>query len=274
MNITGLVNRFFDRYVVVARLFPALIFIAPIFVAAIVVFPKLLSGYRNSGALGLAAVGALYFVSSLARSRGKIVEHDLIARWGGWPTTILLRHRDQTIDPKSKARYHSALEKMLGETLPGEADERADPTNSDHAYRSATKLLLERRRGKQHARVHEENASFGFRRNLLGLKRPAITIAMVCVIGTVVAWTLINQSVNIETVWASLIAKPIMPGLVLGDMVYVIALLWGVNDRFVRQAGNEYALALFRTLEVPARGHGPQKRDSIHRLSLTPTKRS
>src|SRR5579863_8515608 len=125
MTGTAMMNKFFDKYSIAARLFPALLFVLPILFAAMVIFPKLLSGFRNSSLFALAIVGVMYFISSVARSRGKAVEKELLRVWGGWPSTIMLRHRDTAIDPLTKARYHQALEKMTGKPLPSEAEEEA-----------------------------------------------------------------------------------------------------------------------------------------------------
>jgi hypothetical protein len=250
MSITALLNRFFDRYSIVARLFPALLFTAPILLAALAVFPSFLSSIRNASLLALLTVGVLFFVSSLARSRGKIVQNRLLAEWGGWPTSIFLRHRNPVIDPQTKARYHHALKKLTGQALPTEAEEQADPTKANQSYRSATKLLIERRRGKQYPRVHEENASFGFRRNLLGLRAPAIFMALVCAVLTSAAFVMTTQPFNFATVKASVTLHPVIPALVAADFLYILTLAWGVNGRFVRQAGNEYAFALLRSLEA------------------------
>ena len=54
MTLMPLLNRYFDRYAIVARLFPALLFTAPAFLVAIAVFPSLLSSIRNASA-GLVA---------------------------------------------------------------------------------------------------------------------------------------------------------------------------------------------------------------------------
>lgn len=249
MNITALVTRYFDRYSIVARLFPALLFILPILVSALVIFPALLSRYRNLGFLGLAVVGALYLIGSFARSRGKIVESKLLKKWGGFPSTIILRHRDITIDPKTKARYHQALEKMVGEALPSQADEAADPTEADNTYRSATKLLIEKRRGKQYPRVHEENAHYGFLRNMLGLRVPAILVATFCAAVTVLVWLAANPVMEPQAIRSSVLLHSAMPVLVGADLIYALLIFFCVNERFVRQAANSYALALFRTLE-------------------------
>jgi hypothetical protein len=50
----------------------------------------------------------LYWLSSIARSRGKLVEQRLLQAWGGWPTTYLLRHSSR-LDQHTRDRYHRYL---------------------------------------------------------------------------------------------------------------------------------------------------------------------
>jgi hypothetical protein len=252
MNMPTWLTRYFNKYTLVARLLPAILLIAPIFLFVVVVFPAVLSGLQKPGILILVVLAALIFLSNLARSRGKIVEDRLLVQWGGWPTTLFLRHRDPTIDHMTKGRYHGALAKMLGHPLPTEAEEARDPAQADVVYRSATKDLIEKRRGKAYQMVHDENASYGFRRNLRGLKVQAIAVALLAAVATAVAWFVVTQHLDGQALRETLRSHPIVPALVGGDLLYALILAWGVNDQFVRQGANEYALALLRTLEPPA----------------------
>lgn len=71
----------------------------------------------NSGGL-LGGCGAIYALASVARGRGKQLEEMLVAKWGGMPTTIALRHRDKFLDGVSKQRYHTAITAKLGIDMP------------------------------------------------------------------------------------------------------------------------------------------------------------
>jgi hypothetical protein len=55
------------------------------------------------------------------------VEEILVAKWGGMPTTIALRHRDKFLDSVSKQRYHTAITAKLGIAMPTAEEESASP---------------------------------------------------------------------------------------------------------------------------------------------------
>ena len=111
-----------------------------------------------AGSVALLAAGCfLYFLASLTRSRGKIIEQRLNESLGGWQTTIVLRHRDSTIDAITKTRYHEALSKLNGDAkFPTPAEELQSPSDADDFYRSATKRLIEARRGPRYQMLHDE----------------------------------------------------------------------------------------------------------------------
>ncbi|MDP3097440.1 MAG: hypothetical protein Q8M86_05805 [Syntrophales bacterium] len=75
--------------------------------------------------------------------------------------------------------------------FPSEADEKADPIAADNTYQSGVKWLLDRTRDtKTFNLLFQENISFGFLRNCLGLKPFAIAIAV-----TTFSWPLVAHGV-------------------------------------------------------------------------------
>src|ERR1051325_796828 len=100
------IGKLFDSYSRTARLSPALLVILPAFWTAVTLAPVDLDGPKASWFFSIiAGFGALYLLTSLARSRGKAAEDKLVKDWGGWPTTIALRHSNGHIDRLTKARY-------------------------------------------------------------------------------------------------------------------------------------------------------------------------
>ena len=254
-------DKLFNKYSLVARVYPALLVLAPVLWSSLVLFPGLISGIRNSTVSVLTLGCALYFLASIARSRGKRLETRLLAAWGAWPTTIFLRHSDSTIDPITKARYHRALETLGATSLPTPAQEAADPTGADHLYRSATKRLIELRRGKSYELVHIENESYGFRRNLLALKSTAVSLSSIAALATAEAWwTHMQKPVTAMTIAPSFTNRPYLPDLLLADVAYITLFLLVVSAQFVRQAADEYAYALLRTLDGDTQSSRPSRR--------------
>src|SRR5690348_16376746 len=101
-------SEIFDTYSLQARLQPALLTLAPIFFSVAVWYPK-----QYDVAVGLVGVavscGLTAFLAHVARRLGKRVEPHLYREWGGKPTTVWLRHRDQHLDDFTKSRYRAFL---------------------------------------------------------------------------------------------------------------------------------------------------------------------
>lgn len=122
------------------------------------------------GAIGLAVCG-------LVRDRGRQIEPDLWASWGGNPTVRRLRWRDAK-DEEAVRRLHERLNSLLDRALPDALAEAEDPEAADRRYGEAVAVLRERTRDTARFRlVFAENMEYGFRRNALGLRPFALIIA-------------------------------------------------------------------------------------------------
>ena len=245
--------KWFDSYNRVARVYPVLLCALPLAALTTLLRHKFEWGVSEGLLEVILLAATLYALASVARSRGKRTEVTLIALWGGWPTTILLRHRDLTIDPLTKKRYHGKLAALSRLKFPDDAEEAQRPAEADQVYRSATRSLIEARRGAQFAILHAENASYGFRRNLLGLKPAAVTLAL-AVAGILSAQFLIGLTRPITSValLSSIRQQPTAVVALIADLFYLAVLLFIVRDSFVWHAGCEYAEALLKTLDMEA----------------------
>ena len=168
-----------DPYARQARLAPALCAIFPIAILIFVWFPALQS--LLGGVVSLAcSFGIILWVSQIARDAGKRREPALFAMWGGKPSVTLLRHCDNRIDPNTKARYRDFLMAHVFKlSLPSAEEEAADPHKADEAYESVTNWLLTQTRDtKKFALLFQENISYGFRRNLWGMKPFGVTLSL------------------------------------------------------------------------------------------------
>lgn len=157
----------FDPYNRRARVYPAVIAIAPIILSLVVLFSwdgfSLRNGFASAG-----VVVILYALSDIARRRGKRIEPKLFARLGGVPSERVLHWDDDTLDELSKERYLAFLAEKLGRRPP-RADE--EPSAANAFYKAAGNWLRERTRDKEKFNIlFYDNISYGFRRNLLGLK--------------------------------------------------------------------------------------------------------
>jgi hypothetical protein len=107
-------SKLFDSYSRQARLFPGLLTLFPIILTAIAWFPRLVTSSWDATLVTVGtSCGLLYGLMVLSRSRGKKVEKRLLAEWGGWPTTIWLRHREEHLPPPVLARHHAFFAKNV-----------------------------------------------------------------------------------------------------------------------------------------------------------------
>lgn len=183
-----------DGYVVRARLFPAMLAVAPALVFLLVMAG---GNYENIGlpeTLMTVTVGVLFFAfADLARRFGRRAERKLFATWGGGPFPKALRHNDNSINARSKRRYHAILSRELAEEAPTVEQETADPAAADEFYRSCGDFLRERTRDQSKFNVlYAENVSYGFRRNLYGLKYPGLILN--AFVATASSWLIYRES--------------------------------------------------------------------------------
>jgi hypothetical protein len=261
------ISKLFDSYSRQARLFPGLLTLFPIILTAIAWFPRLVTSSWGATLVTVAtSCGLLYGLSVLSRSRGKKVEKRLLAEWGGWPTTIWLRHREEHLPPPVLARYHTFFARNVPLFVaPSPEQERADPKAADAMYASAVKWLQERCRGKAYPLVEKENAEYGFRRNLRGLKPIGVAACLAALLISVLAVVWRYDSIlpamsnfSMPVLLAALSAiKPAAIGAICVDLAALAAWFAIVRDEWVRDAGDQFARALLAccdTLDVPAAG--------------------
>ncbi|WP_017936127.1 hypothetical protein [Nocardioides sp. Iso805N] len=224
------VGDLFDSYALRARVYPALLAAAPVAAIVVVVWPH--SPAQALWALAV-AVGAVYFLASWVRDRGKRLEKQLVDEWGGMPTTHLLRWRENQATLEF-LRRRDLLQAATKISLPYQDAETAA---SDATYVAATRALIARTRGDQPAfkLIHDENTQFGFRRNLLAMKPLGVILTSV--------------SLAFDLAWAIVVSPG--PGLLLGIVHALVLAAWVVivSADWVRTQGETYAERLFEALE-------------------------
>jgi hypothetical protein len=240
--------RLFDPYSRQARLYPALLTLLPALAMSVAWFPTVTSSGQILLELA-AACGLLFLLADLARARGKRIEPILLRDWGGWPTTLWLRHADSHLSPDLKRRYHAFLSKQpsLG-AMPTIEQERADSPLADERYASAVSWLKEKCRGTAFPLVEKENAAYGFRRNLLGLKTFGIILSTLTFAFPAVA-LVAKGSVDLQHSPDHMARAYLeLPSLVLSALalalVVLAAWIFVVRRDWVRAAGDQYARAL------------------------------
>lgn len=197
---------------------------------------------KNIIEIGIVGLAIITLLAQFGRGRGKAIEENLFSIWGGKPTTIMLRHRDRRIEVQTKLRLHKRLdEKVPDIKIPSYEQEVKNPEMADRIYDSAVAWLRSSTRDKdQFPRLYEDNISYGFRRNLLGLKPLGLSISFaVLILKVTLEWPY-----SIEKI-AGLFVQPTILTSILVALFFVAF----VNDRWVKNAADSYASALFDAVE-------------------------
>ncbi|BCG97246.1 MULTISPECIES: hypothetical protein [unclassified Mesorhizobium] len=259
--LTTDIAQMFDGYGRQARLFPGLLTIFPPLLAVFAWFPWLLLSSIGATLLTVAtSCGLLYALGSYARTKGRRIEPGLRKAWGGWPTTIILRHRDSHLDRHTRQRYHSFLGSAVPDlpAFPTAEQEAVDPSGADAVYDSAVVWLKEMARGKDFPMVHRENAQYGFRRNLRGLKSVAIIICGLTLAASAGA-ILYNNPGFLDLLqkhdWRAAIGTivPLGPAVLSAMAVNAAAIVvwvFVVTRQWVWEAGVQYATALLAACDT------------------------
>ncbi|MBP6720748.1 MAG: hypothetical protein KA239_00305 [Bacteroidia bacterium] len=170
-----------DKYSIKARLYPSFIVLLPAFVLSLYYITNLEQYYHYFTAL--ISVGLFtYVLAQLGRDQGKLKEPKLFLKWGGKPTSQILRHSNEYLDENTKTRYHKLLSRKIGAiNIPTLEEELGDLKKADGIYDSCAKYVISKTRDtSKFPLLFKELTSYGFRRNLWGMKAIAVFILFIC----------------------------------------------------------------------------------------------
>jgi len=178
------INLITDGYERKARLYPALLLVAPVVITIVGVASAKSSALESFGT-AVAGCGGAFLMTQLARDAGKQREKSLFEAWGGLPSVAVFRHRDGRIDAITKARYHKHLAALVkGAKAPSREEEAADPATADQVYGAwSSYLRVHTRDTKKYPLVFHENVSYGYRRNVCGLRPFGIVVSALSLAG-------------------------------------------------------------------------------------------
>lgn len=158
-------------------------------------FSAKLTGLQSLGA-SLVGFGGAFLLTQLARDAGKQGEKALFEMWGGLPSVAIFRHRDTRFDAITKARYHKKLAGLVKEAkAPTVEQEKADPAAADSVYSAWSNYLrVSTRDTKKFGLLFHENVSYGYRRNVWGLRSIGIAASLISGIACGIRLYVIHQS--------------------------------------------------------------------------------
>jgi hypothetical protein len=212
-----------DSYNRKARLTPAVLAVLPglLFLVAIAIKPT-----PESSVSAVVLTALMLLICTLVRDRGRRIEPHLWEEWGGPPTSLRLRWGPPNTEATTRA-LHKQVTAATGVALPDAAGQAGSPAEADRVYEQAALVLRERTRDQSvFPLVAAENAEYGFRRNLLGLRPLALAGAAI---------TLAVSSVLLVDGRT----RFILPAL--GSVAAGGVWLWLIRPRWVRLSAERYA---------------------------------
>ena len=231
-----------DIYNLRARLLPAVIGIAPAIAFAAISISW--SEISLPQVIATAAVVVLFVAASdVARRMGRRFERKMFVSTGGRPIMTLLRHADPALEARTKDRYRGYLAKQLGETPPSADEEARDPAAADAFYDRCGVWLREHTRDKAKFRIlFEENMTYGFRRNLYGLRWPGLALNALVV---AVCLCLLSP----YGIWISETTRTEIFAVLTIAAIHALYFLFFVTRRSVEEASEQYARQLVLSCE-------------------------
>jgi hypothetical protein len=230
--------KFLDAYTLRARLFPAVLAVAPALAAL-----ALLISWEKIALSNMIATGALlvllFALADFARKQGLRIEPRLYDEMAGKPSITMFRRNDQSIDEGAKDQYRHFLAGKINRPAPTAGEEAAQQTEADSFYDQAgIWLRANTRDAKKFPILWSELVSYGFRRNLLGLKWPALTINVIIVLLCgLVLWRRHSIDMNDD-----LVMRTVVVLIVAAIHAVYIALV--VTRESVKEAARRYAREL------------------------------
>jgi len=230
------IGKVFDRYSVQARIMPVLLVVFPLASLVVVWMPE--EAFSNRLLSGLASLVLLSLVAQLGRDAGKQRESKLFVKWNGKPSIRKLRHRDTDLQWITLERLRSRLAFDVGISCPTKAEEESDAAAADEVYAAYVDHLREATRGDKI--LLAENISYGFRRNLWGMRSAGLSVAIVGTVGAGIA---------AEWYWKTGAMTVPMIVMVLNA---ILASMWllRVSEPWVKVAADAYADRLVRAFLV------------------------
>ena len=244
-------SKHFDEYSFNARVKPALFLVFPIFVSLIVLFEPSRT-WTGSTVTFLVAFGVINFAANQMSAKGNVLQGKLFKKWGGAPTTIVLRHADNTIDSVTKLRYMDRLALLIPNFTPTTPEyEKTNPEKADELYMSASNYLREHTRDKTtYPLVFKENVAYGFSRNIRAFKSLGIFITVCSLLVSLVV-TYLDVTALGSMSPTLVIQKISFP--YLGLTAIHLSMLWAwvflVTESWVKVRAFSYAKRLYSACE-------------------------
>jgi hypothetical protein len=232
--------KLFDAYTIRARVVPALIAGLPTLAFLFLIIPW--DHFSVSQLISATMAFVLLFaVADLARYLGKNVE----AKLGTRTTPELWFRENEAIDTISKDRYRDFIARQLNVPAPSADMETSSPTDAYQFYLSAGTWLRDHTRDqKKFCILADELSSYGFRRNLLGLKPVALILNLLVLLSSLIA-----MMVDLPIDLPALDSSGRLVTAIVAVVFHSALMTFFVTKDFVRQASQSYGIQLILCCE-------------------------
>jgi hypothetical protein len=226
-----------NTYTTKARLLPALIVVLPLSISIFSINPEGILGWNILWSL-LVYSGVTILISEFGRDMGKTKESKLHKLWGGKRSLQLLRHSNNPNSTLLKIR-HKKLEKLINLNLPSIEEEQNNPNSADEAYEICIRYLCNHtRNAKKFPLVFKELCSYGFRRNLWGMKPLGLTFSLSSLF--FISYLIYNSFDNLQTIL-----------IIAFLLVFILLLMWllWINPKWVKITDEAYVDRLLESID-------------------------
>ncbi len=253
-----------DKYERQARLAPGLLMLLPLAVTVTAL------GFRSVPVVSIAAslvsvAGGPVLLAGTVRGFGLKVQPHMWASWGGSPTMIALRLREDSANEVQRDVWRRSIEQVTGIQLASRRSESARPQAADQKIDAAVGRLRELTRDEQRfALIQAENRAYGFWRNFYAIRTLGRLVALAGILAmtSLVLWRLAGGLHPVVQVASAL-------GLVIDALIMVVWLVLPSADR-VRLAADKYACQLLQgtvSLASDASGASSPAQTTVDRSS-------
>jgi hypothetical protein len=237
-----------DKYSIHARIYPVIIFLLPLVLIGIsysIEYEKYLQVLTT---LGISSA-LVYFLSNIGRDSGKKKEPKLWKKWGGMPTVQLLHFDNSIIDSVTKRNYHKKMLKLSPIDNSKIDFENVELESVADIYKSWTKYLISQTRDKKkYSLLFKENVSYGFRRNLWGLKTISIILVLLVLAGNYILTGIENGFQNLNDFSINFWISEVILLILLMIWAFIITIKWikipafGYAERLLESIESVYQL--------------------------------
>ena len=181
---------FFDQYEIRARIAPTIVVLSPLILAFLLIVLSVSDSWIISlSSLAVVALITTYALSFLVGYLGRRIQPALWDKWGGAPTTSMLRWRDETFSDGAKRRMRERAARVSSTTLPSREEEEQNPGKADQQLLQAfTTVKAVVRQEDPEGVWSKHNSEYGFNRNLLGSREVWLISSVLGTLACAIVW--------------------------------------------------------------------------------------